>query len=94
MSNANRSAGLCATCKHDPGCIYEANSNGMVLQCEQFEMDFPEEPARPVVGYRSALPKEEMDTNGYVGLCASCDNRKTCIYLKPEGGVWRCEEYA
>jgi hypothetical protein len=27
------------------------------------------------------------------GLCMNCANRDTCLYPKPEGGVWHCEEY-
>lgn len=27
------------------------------------------------------------------GLCVNCANRETCLYPKPEGGVWHCEEY-
>ncbi len=30
---------------------------------------------------------------GNAGLCATCEKRKTCVVPKPEGGVWRCEEY-
>ena len=30
----------------------------------------------------------------HLGLCPSCENRDRCIYPRPEGGVWRCEEYA
>jgi hypothetical protein len=27
------------------------------------------------------------------GLCTSCELLKTCTFIKPESGVWRCEEY-
>jgi len=27
------------------------------------------------------------------GLCINCENRSTCKYIKPNGGVWHCEEY-
>jgi hypothetical protein len=27
------------------------------------------------------------------GLCMNCAYRETCLYPKPEGGVWHCEEY-
>lgn len=27
------------------------------------------------------------------GLCINCENRNTCKYIKPDGGVWHCEEY-
>ena len=36
----------------------------------------------------AALPPQEA------GLCATCDNRNTCTFPKPPGGVWHCEEFA
>jgi len=83
--------GVCTVCKYDPDCIYEAGARVAILQCEQFEPAFPAEAARPPKGRASAAMKQ--DPNGYAGLCANCENRATCIYPKPEGGVWRCEEY-
>lgn len=29
----------------------------------------------------------------YRGLCGHCELRKTCALPRPEGGVWRCENY-
>ena len=29
----------------------------------------------------------------FKGLCKNCKKRKTCTLPRPEGGVWRCEEY-
>ncbi len=27
------------------------------------------------------------------GLCSICEGREACTFVKPEGGVWHCEEY-
>lgn len=27
------------------------------------------------------------------GLCINCENRHTCKYISPDGGIWHCEEY-
>ena len=27
------------------------------------------------------------------GLCENCANRDDCLFPRPEGGVWHCEEY-
>ena len=93
MYSRSEARGLCAVCEHDPGCIYSVNSDGMVLQCEQFQMPLLQ-PADPAV----SISPRPSSTNGrnsakYPGLCSNCDNRETCTYPKPEGGVWRCEEY-
>ncbi|HTS66225.1 MAG TPA: hypothetical protein VMS37_25420 [Verrucomicrobiae bacterium] len=54
----------------------------------------PPRPADPPVSVR---PRAYSDNGGhstkFLGLCSNCDNRETCVYPKPEGGVWRCEEY-
>ena len=36
---------------------------------------------------------EEKDSGKYKGLCRSCKKQKTCTLPKPDGGVWRCEDY-
>jgi hypothetical protein len=28
-----------------------------------------------------------------MGICSNCDNCRTCVFPKPEGGIWHCEEY-
>jgi len=35
----------------------------------------------------------EKVTEEYKGLCVNCAKRETCTISKPEGGIWRCEEY-
>ena len=92
MSKPSVAGGLCLTCKFDPDCIYEARSDRAILQCEQFEMGFQQSPA-PAAPILSAAPRAR-ESSAYPGLCSNCENRETCIYPKPEGGVWRCEEYA
>jgi hypothetical protein len=80
---------LCSACKYDPTCIYEIESETAILQCEQFELGIRESAAGPPSGQRPPQPGSFR----FAGLCANCENRDTCIYPKPEGGVWRCEEY-
>ncbi|HEV2446671.1 MAG TPA: hypothetical protein VGS58_12135 [Candidatus Sulfopaludibacter sp.] len=86
-------AGVCAACKHDPGCIYENSSETTILQCEQFELAFPELAAHASATGRRERYSEFDGPNGFAGLCSNCENRWNCIYPKPEGGVWRCDEY-
>jgi hypothetical protein len=97
MPKTSAAGGLCLACKHDPGCIYEIGSDHMILQCEQFERGFPEFRARTMseseISFRT-LPNHQKASGKYPGLCSSCENRETCIYSRPEGGIWRCEEYA
>jgi hypothetical protein len=91
MSMTDAAAGVCAACKYDPDCIYKTISTGVILQCEQFELGFREETAAPT--QTPVRPGRKAIANGHLGLCVNCEHRDTCIYPKPEGGVWRCEEY-
>jgi len=94
MYSRSEARGICATCEHAPDCIYTANSNGIVLQCEQFQMPWPR-PADPPISVRPRASSSKREhSEKFLGLCSNCDNRKTCKYTKPEGGVWCCEEYA
>ncbi len=37
--------------------------------------------------------EEEQDSSRYKGLCKNCRKRDNCQLPRPEGGVWRCEDY-
>jgi hypothetical protein len=79
MFRSSAAAGLCAGCKHERGCIHATGCGNTIVHCRQSEPDM-------------RWDRSFMDA-AYVGLCATCENRAICIYPKPEGGVWRCEEY-
>jgi hypothetical protein len=39
------------------------------------------------------LTAKEREPGKSRGLCSICEDREVCTFLKPEGGVWHCEEY-
>jgi hypothetical protein len=90
--------GICSTCKHEEVCIYPRNGGQIVLNCGQFE-PCPPMPSRPPEKDQMELEelwkKSSRDKPGkeFKGLCSNCEDRHTCIYPKPAGGVWHCEEY-
>ncbi|KPJ66922.1 hypothetical protein AMJ44_07635 [candidate division WOR-1 bacterium DG_54_3] len=47
----------------------------------------------PMTGSQDTFIAEEKDSGRYKGLCRNCEKRENCMLPKPEGGVWRCEEY-
>ena len=47
----------------------------------------------PVKGSKRRPGAEEEKSTEEKGLCRSCKKQKTCQLAKPEGGVWRCEDY-
>ena len=87
---------LCSTCRNAKECTFRREPNKPVFHCEEFEIvplvstkSVDKDPRREV-----ALPiREGGDSGGYAGLCSDCEDRETCTFPRPEGGVWHCEEY-
>jgi len=92
------SRGICSACMHGAVCIYPRNKGQIVLNCEQFE---PCPPIASPTANRDQVELEKLwkkssgDETGreFKGLCSNCMDRHACIYPKPVGGVWRCDEY-
>ena len=90
--------GLCSLCENASTCTYTRDFRRPVLQCEDIE-GYEPCPVRTIV--KKILPTtdpkfgsvEEKDLGKYKGLCSICEDFKTCTFVKPEGGVWHCEEY-
>lgn len=87
--------GLCSCCSCSPVCTYPKEPGKPVLQCEEFDgillpqIKIDTTPVKRVS--RFSLHTKRLGR--LKGLCAYCENLHTCIYPKPEGGVWHCEEY-
>ncbi len=92
MTNTSATEGVCAACRYGSECIFEAAASRPILQCEQFELALPIPPVRAKSTETRSLTAE-LPRNGHLGLCMNCEFRDACIYPRPEGGVWRCEEY-
>ncbi|MBU0718925.1 MAG: hypothetical protein KJ749_11805 [Planctomycetes bacterium] len=91
--------GLCITCVHSPTCAFPRCKDRPVLACEEFD-----DGGTPAAGTartaRPLVPEPPVQASdvgqgppGYPGLCATCNNRETCRYPKPEGGIWHCEDF-
>jgi hypothetical protein len=53
----------------------------------------PDGTASSAEGSASTSDEDERDSSRYKGLCRNCKKRDSCRLPKPEGGVWRCEDY-
>ena len=102
MSEAIVSRGLCSTCRHAPGCTYQRDPKRPVFNCEEFEIEVGRTgtacrapTGRDAVssGRSPGSDSDEDDFARYKGLCGNCEERRSCTFPKPEGGVWHCEEY-
>jgi hypothetical protein len=87
---------LCSNCRNAADCTFQKDSQKPALYCEEFEIDIS--PSPKIAGKEKPLPAaqvdaEDKDSGKFIGLCSNCDNRRTCAFPKPEGGVWHCEEY-
>jgi len=85
--------GLCPTCKNAAACALSGDHQRRVWFCELYEPTDP--PGGASVGESVHIPTvvQEADPTRYKGLCEDCMYRETCMFMKPEGGVWHCEQY-
>lgn len=82
--------GLCSTCMLANDCVFPRDAGRPVMHCDEFVgMENPLTIAAP----RKVAVNQPQDSVEYKGLCRNCEERFTCTYPKPAGGVWRCEEY-
>ena len=97
MSEKNmQDRSLCSNCKNDPDCAFKKNRRKPSFYCEEFEVAAcpPIKTAKEEKSAaREPIDVEDEDSDKFVGLCSNCDNRRTCTFPKPEGGIWHCEEY-
>lgn len=100
-SAATRKADLCINCTYSFDCGFRNPSASSINFCQEFDvMTDPvtrvgeNEKISPPIFARDQPDASEADAFEMMGLCRNCLNRRTCIYPKPVGGVWHCEEYA
>ncbi len=82
---------LCSTCNHAPTCGNRNAANKPIFYCEEFYNYIPVAVKKPLVS--ATVPIETIDSDKYKGLCSNCIDRETCLFPKPDGGIWHCEEY-
>jgi hypothetical protein len=88
--------GLCCNCRNAGDCTFRKGRKTPAPYCEEFSIDIL--PAEKPTEKEAPLPTCSADGDARIpwnllGLCGNCDNRETCLYPKPEGGIWHCEEY-
>ena len=86
--------GLCVTCNNAGTCSFRASdAHRLVWYCELFDCFVEVEEV--VEAAKAILDSQPLEKGygKYDGLCANCKNCLTCIFTKPEGGIWHCEEY-
>ncbi len=92
--------GICSTCNSAASCAFSGDPDHPVLECEWFD-DYQSPPPKAPDKQRPRLEtavtgeisEEGSDSNKFLGLCKTCNERDTCQFAKPEGGVWHCEEF-
>ena len=101
MPEATPYRGLCATCKNASTCTYPRDPQRPVLDCCEHEghEECEGSVSLALLGTGQIFSRgtdsrvRDTDSAEFKGLCRNCENRDTCTFPKPEGGVWRCEEY-
>ena len=94
-----RYLGLCSYCKSELNCMFIRDPKRPIFECEEFEeityvsIQVPKQTHISLANASKNPPAREDPLSSYKGLCSNCEERATCVYPKPEGGVWRCDEY-
>jgi hypothetical protein len=95
----NRYLGLCSYCKSAPICTFTRDPNRPVCECDEFgaftyaPVRVPSQKKIPLKRFSKNASTNEDPFHLHKGLCSQCEGRTNCIYPKPEGGVWHCEEF-
>lgn len=98
MVEIKNGRGLCMSCNNAPSCFHRAR-RGPALFCEMFDDYVPgtlrigDRVTSPSADASMAVRAADEDATKYAGLCMNCDQRRTCGYPRPAGGVWHCEDY-
>ena len=97
--NKDRYLGLCSYCKSEPNCTFTRDPNRPVCECDEFigftyaPVRIPSQKKIPLKHLSKNVSTKEDPFHLYKGLCSQCEGAANCIFPKPEGGVWRCEEF-
>jgi len=99
ISLNKQSHGLCSSCVFELTCTYHRDPKHPVLQCEEFRGIIRSAVKtgglknNPFSKVRKTTLTPKISFHPCKGLCLDCEERVTCTYPKPEGGVWHCEEF-
>ena len=91
--------GLCLTCVHSSSCPFLRREDRPVLSSEESDdreggSAVAADSANDFVrGPQAEISEESHEPSGYSGLCVTCEHRETCVFPRPLGGVWHCEEF-
>lgn len=89
MQNEKSNKGLCSTCNHIKYCTTLKIFKGRIIQCEEFD----DSTAGEKTDKKETAGITEKKNYLLKGLCENCDFAETCTLLKPDTGVWFCNEY-
>jgi len=93
MIAADQYPGLCTHCEHAPSCTYPRRPGHRIRHCDEFAGRTKSEGARARGGLHVAPIAAAGAEQDHKGLCSNCAERDACTFPRPEGGIWRCEEY-
>jgi hypothetical protein len=102
MPQANLKA-ICGSCDRQKSCGFAKSMGQLVLECDEHQgfqgLYLSTNGWKPgtstrdlkLISGKDAL--RAVSPGDCVGLCVNCEDRDTCAFPKPPGGVWHCEEY-
>ena len=91
--NSIISKSLCANCINRDDCTYLAGTSAPIHSCEMYDYGQTTKTRLVLLSPPGYTVEPHSSQAPLLGLCINCDNRESCQFEKPAGGVWYCEEY-
>ncbi|HNR31097.1 MAG TPA: hypothetical protein PKI11_09425 [Candidatus Hydrogenedentes bacterium] len=89
VTNTHAGQALCTRCASAAHCTIPGETDDPILFCDFFEKI----EGAIVWSAEEVCDINQPDPGRLDGLCGDCENRKSCVFRRREGGTWHCEEY-
>jgi len=90
MKSISKYRGLCVACIYNQTCTFPRNESLPILQCEEFEVKTGQSGK---TRNRAKNADRAEDPNKKEGICAVCEERKSCTFPGARRQVLFCDEF-
>ena len=89
MISQRQIKGICQNCNSNNNCAFLKDAEQVIIHCEEYD-NYTHMPERRQI---STTIQRNGELDSSKGLCMDCENRKSCVNVPSDGGIWHCHEY-